>query len=329
LAHDVVDQLVARGLAEPGDDLEVTALAGGVSNDVVAVLGPHLDVVVKRALSRLRVEKIWDADPRRIQTEGWALRLAASIQPTVVPRVIDLDENYLVIERAPHDWEEWRTQLLAGGVDRAVAGRLGEILGCWQQATHLAPELLAPFEDRTAFFQLRVDPFHLTILAQHADLAGPIQQAVDEMLARRTCLVHGDYTPKNILVAPVPGIKGDDGPTPPWVLDWEVAHLGDPDFDPASMLAHLLIKTIYRPGAAAELRACARSFVDGWQAHGVVDSDEGHLVAQIGCMLLARVDGKSPAPYLADDDRRIVRALGRTVLLTPPSSALDIWEQIR
>lgn len=335
MTREVIDHLVARGLARESPGLRVALLEGGVSNEVFAVTGPGVDVVVKRALSRLRVETEWLADPRRLQTEGRALRLAGELQPGSVPRVLDLDEQFLVIERAPHDWLEWRTRLLSGVAEPRIAGVLGETLGAWQARTAAEPALVADFADRTGFHQLRVDPFHRTVLSRHPELAGPISAAIEEMLSRQTCLVHGDYTPKNVLVPgdPAPAsASASASASALWVLDWEVAHLGDEDFDPASMLAHLLIKTVHLPANAVDLRACAQAFLaglSGLSGRPGARAGQAHLIAQIGCMLLARVDGKSPAKYLTAPEQDQVRELGRVLLTRPPATAVAAWELTR
>ena len=134
--------LVARGLTASPAGVQVMPLAGGVSNDVVAVHAPGLDAVVKRALGRLRVAEEWLADPARIDTEGRALELAGRLVPGSVPEVYDLSDGYLVIERAPDDWVTWKEQLLAGDVDVSVAARLGSVLGIWQRATVADAELV-------------------------------------------------------------------------------------------------------------------------------------------------------------------------------------------
>ncbi|WP_171057992.1 phosphotransferase family protein [Modestobacter altitudinis] len=312
--------LVHRGLAAAAGDLEVTALAGGVSNDVVAVRGPGLDVVVKQALGRLRVAEEWLADPARIDTEGRALRLAGQLLPGAVPEVLDLSDGYLVIERAPEDWRTWKEDLLDGAVDVGVAEQLGRALGVWQRRTAGRADVAADFGDVTAFTQLRVDPFHRTVAQRHPDLAAVIGRTVDVMAADRSCLVHGDYTPKNVLVDPSGG--------QPWVIDWEVAHVGDPTFDPAWTVGHLLLKTVHRPGSAAAYAAAAGAFLDALRAElaGAVSTDPDQLVRQTGCLLLARVDGKSPADYLTDDERRATRDLARRLLTDPPAALTDAWE---
>ncbi|GAA3388966.1 phosphotransferase family protein [Cryptosporangium minutisporangium] len=307
----LVDHLVRRGLTS-SSDVRVQSLTGGVSNDVVAVTAPGLDAVVKQALGRLRVAEEWLADPARLDTEGRALRLAGRLLPGAVPQVYDLADGYLVIERAPESWRTWKEDLLGGAVDVEVAAQLGRALGDWQRGTAGDAHVAREFGDRTAFGQLRVDPFHRTVAQRHPDLADVVNHTIAVMEASASCLVHGDYTPKNVLVDP----EGDGL----WVIDWEVAHVGDPTFDPAWTIGHLLLKTVHRPGPP--YAAAGRAFLEAWGTQ----HDAVQLVRQTGCLLLARVDGKSPADYLTDAERHCTRALARRLLTDPPPHVLDAWE---
>lgn len=301
---DFVRHLRARGLVTPEMPVEVRQLPGGVSGDVRAVVAPGLDAVVKRAHSELLVDDDWFADEERLVTEGWALRLAGDLAPDAVPRVIDLDPRTrtLVMQRAPRGWSDWRSLLLAGEIDPRVGARLGRVLAGWHRDSRDRPGLLAPFADDTSFVQLRIDPFHRTVAARHPDLAPAIDAVVERLLTRRVCLVHGDFSPKNILV----------GPDALWVLDWEVAHVGDPGFDLAFMLCHLTLKAIHRPEDADAYAETASRFLS---AYGTAPDDE--LGAGVACLLLARVDGKSPAEYLTAPERDAVRELGREMLRQP------------
>lgn len=301
---DFVSHLRARGLVTPEMPVEVRQLPGGVSGDVRAVVAPGLDAVVKRAHSELLVEDDWFADEERLVTEGWALRLAGDLHPDAVPRVIDLDPRTrtLVMQRAPRTWSDWRSLLLGGEVDPGVGAHLGRVLAGWHRESRDHPSLLAPFADETSFVQLRIDPFHRTVAIRHPDLTPAIDAVVERLLTRRVCLVHGDFSPKNVLV----------GPDGHWVLDWEVAHVGDPGFDLAFMLCHLTLKAVHRPADAAAYRETASEFLG---AYGAAADDE--LGAGVACLLLARVDGKSPADYLTAPERDTVRDLGRSMLRQP------------
>ena len=307
----VARHLVARGLVGEGTPLTMTVLSGGVSGDVVAVSGPGIELVVKRPLPRLRVEQEWLADSARVVTEARALEAAAALTPGAVPAVVDLDaeSHILTLMRAPSAWRNWRDELLAGRVDEEVARQLGRLLGRWHRA-----EAPAGFESLLAFTQLRIDPFFRTIAERHRRLAPTIDAVAERLLTTRSSLVHGDFSPKNVLV-------GDDRM---WVLDWEVAHLGDPSFDLAFMLTHLLLKSVHRPAAAPRYGRAAAAFIDGY---GQTSADR--VVSTLGCLILARVDGKSPAGYLTAPEQDTVRALGVGILSDPPPGPLEVWPRLQ
>jgi 5-methylthioribose kinase len=311
----VREHLLSRGLLTGRGAVTVYPLPGGVSSDIVAVSGPGVELVVKRALPRLRVAQEWLADDERIVREARALELAARLVPGAVPAVIDLDEETrtLVLERAPAGWRNWRDDLLEGHIDEAVAGALGGALVRWHAGTAASPP--AELVDTRAFVQLRVDPFYRVVATRHPQLADRIGATADALLQTRTCLVHGDFSPKNVLHG--------DGRL--WVLDWEVAHVGDPRFDLAHLLAHLVLKAVHRPADAGRYRSAAESFLCAY-GHSADDGDG--LVANLGCLLLARVDGKSPAPYLTAAEQARVRALGILLLSEPAADALNVWDAL-
>jgi tRNA A-37 threonylcarbamoyl transferase component Bud32 len=301
---EMIALLRRRGLVDPATAVELRALPGGVSGDVREVACGGVGLVIKRAHAALRVQDEWLADEERLITEGWALRLARDLAPGSVPEVLDLDVESLtlVLERAPDAWTNWRDDLLAGTVDPAVGERLGEILATWHRLTAERPRLLASFSDRTAFRQLRIDPFHHRIAERHPDLAPSILAVAEDLLGPAHTLVHGDFSPKNVLV-------GENGL---WVLDWEVAHAGDPVFDLAYLVCHLTLKAVHRPQDAPAYRETARRFLAAYGA-----TPDARLAANVGCLLLARVDGKSPADYLGSVSRARTRELGRAVLQDP------------
>lgn len=320
---ELLDRL--RRLAIIPDDAEpvVTALSGGVSNDVLGVTAGNASVVIKRALPRLRVSEEWLASPERVITEARALRLAADIEPGAVPGVIalDADHHFAVIERAPLDYVEWKSELLAGRVELDIASSLGATLAHWHLATGLEGETPSDFWDLNSFMQLRVDPFYYRVRERHPDLIVQISTLVDRLLSTRKCLVHGDFSPKNVLV----------GRGALWVIDWEVAHIGDPTFDLAFLLSHLACKALHRPASAERYQAAGEAFLHSYRQSvgaGLAAYDDGYLIAQIACLVLARVDGKSPMPYLAEDSRVRARQLARALLVHPNPTWSDLWTPV-
>ena len=69
------------------------------------------------------------------------------------------------------------------------------------------------------------------------------------------CLVHGDYAPKNILL-------GRDGA---WILDAEVAHVGNPVFDLAFFLAFPLLTAVQKPGSPRRAARSSRGFTTAYE----------------------------------------------------------------
>jgi 5-methylthioribose kinase len=318
--EEIIPYLIGRGVLSHGHTARAQPLAGGVSNDVLAVRGGGVDVVVKQALSQLRVAQEWFADPTRILVEAAALRLAGELDPTAVPQVIDSDERALTltVEHAREHWRDWKSRLLVGTVEPAVARTVATALARWHSGTAGRDELAARFGGGH-FESLRIDPYYRVAAAANRDLSGAVNALADQLLRDPVCLVHGDFSPKNILT---------DG-TGAWVIDWEVAHYGSPVFDLAFLNTHLLLKAVHRPGDAGKYLMAAEAFNDAYTASVREDlrTDPERLSAHVGCLLLARVDGKSPAEYLTTPGREQARELAVAALVR--STPLDrLWKAI-
>jgi 5-methylthioribose kinase len=314
----LVEYLRSRGqLAEP----EVAVLTGGVSGETFLVETAPSRIVVKRALSRLRVAGEWTAKPERAMTEAYALRLFHSLTPDCTPELRDVDQlcHTIVMTAAPADWPVWKRVLLgdAPGPDAAeTAGALGTVLGTWHARTWHDQHVADCFNDYEAFEQLRISPFHRTVAAAHPAVAARVDACVRELLTRRDCLVHGDFSPKNVLV----GANGF------MVLDFEVAHFGAAVFDLAFLQCHLILKALHMPSRAAELASAARRFV------GSYERACPHPVRRIGwhtaCLLLARVDGLSPAGYLSRATSEAVSRLALGLLAADDPPTAEVWDRV-
>jgi aminoglycoside phosphotransferase (APT) family kinase protein len=322
-ADSVLAYLSTRGLHPPAL-ATVRPLGGGVSNVVLAVGEGPGALVVKQALAHLRVADVWPAPRDRAIAEAEALDLAGRLTPGAVPAVLDrdIDRCALVVERAPMEWEDWKSQLLSGRTDEAVAGWLGSLLSQWHNATIYGRALSDRLRQPERFDALRVDPYYRTVAQRRPEIAGAVLGYVDQMTARPLCLVHGDFSPKNVLVGDV--LVGDRPDL--WVIDFEVAHMGDPAFDVAFLLSHLMLKSVHRPALAGAYDKCALAFGSTYAA-GV---DLGlaprwrYVLGHVGCLMLARVDGKSPVEYLTEDERSHARRFGELLLASPPSRLEDV-----
>ena len=285
----------------PGDaDGESRALGGGVSNRVVMTETDAGCFVLKQPLENLAVEDDWPADVERIHNEASAARAYADVLEGVerarVPEVrFESHEDHVAaFSCAPADAVVWKRELLDGTVDAGVARLVGRLLGTVHASVEDDAELRSAFESRAPFRQLRVDPYHRTVARRHPDVAGEIEREIDRMAAVSRTLVHGDYSPKNVLLAP----DGDDREA--WILDFEVAHWGDPAFDTAFMCNHLFVKSVYNAERRAAYHEAVEAFWEGYAERGF--DVERETVRELGVLMLARIDGKSPVEYVTDGE---------------------------
>jgi aminoglycoside phosphotransferase (APT) family kinase protein len=303
------------GLVRSGDEVRLTPLAGGVASDILRVDGPGRRFVVKRALARLRVAADWRAPVERNAFEVAWLEAAARIAPGSAPRILGHDRasglfamEYLPAESHP----VWKAELLAGRVDPAFAAAVGLRIAAIHAATAGDDALASRFDTLHIFRPIRLDAYLTAAGERHPDLAPRLAAIVEATAAARIALVHGDVSPKNILIGP-------DGPV---FLDAECAWYGDPAFDLAFCLNHLLLKMIPRPDRRGELLASfdalAAAYHDriSWERPATL---EARAAALLPALCLARIDGKSPVEYITqDEDKARVRRIAMPLVARPP-----------
>jgi aminoglycoside phosphotransferase (APT) family kinase protein len=317
-------------LLRPGERPRFTRLAGGVSSDIWRVDLERGPVCVKRALRKLKVEQDWFAPLERNAYEAAWMRHAGAVVPGAVPRLLGQDRAAGALVMAfldPARHPLWKTELLAARVDLEAAAAVADRLGRIHAASAGDPELARGFATDRIFYDIRLEPYLLATGRVWPELADALQTLVEVTAGTRRCLVHGDVSPKNILLGP-------DGPV---FLDAECAWFGDPAFDLAFCLNHLLLKCLPRPEAARRLlaafdvmRATYLERVD-WEAR---DGLEGRAARLLPGLFLARVDGKSPVEYLTEErPKNRVRRVGRALLADPPArleEVRDAWaEELR
>ncbi|SJZ54313.1 phosphotransferase [Consotaella salsifontis] len=308
--------LERMGLLERAEAFSVEPLAGGVSSNVLKISRRGETFCLKQALPKLKVSKDWQAPIERVFSEIDWLTVAGAIVPEAVPAIrgIDRETGCFAMDFLPaEDHANWKTLLLAGTLDMGFANSVGRVLGCIHQATANDAGLAAQFANDANFDALRLDPYLGETERQNPDLADEIKAVRLRTRETRRALVHGDVSPKNIL----------SGPRGPVLLDAECAWYGDPAFDLAFCLNHLLLKSVRDPARAEALLQLFDAFVAAYfsevsfEPAPELEKRTAHLLA---CLLLARVDGKSPVEYLDDDQRARLRSLARELVRQMPSS---------
>lgn len=327
LTVDVETYLKTLGVLPESASPAVERLGGGVSNTVLKVTSETTALVLKRPLENLAVEDDWPADVVRVHNEAAAARAYSRIgecsRLTVrVPDVLfeDREKHVIGIECAPEPTTMWKQQLLDGTVDADIAAGLGEFLARSQTRMAGDSTVRTEFEHDRPFEQLRLDPYHRTVADRHPDVAQCIRPETDRISGVSRTLVHGDFSPKNVLVAP-----GE--PSEVWLLDFEVAHWGDPAFDAAFLLNHLCIKSVYNHGQQQAYLDAATAFWDVYTDH--VDWElEERTTRELAILMLARVDGKSPVEYLTDERQKdALRSVAKRALQEDVTS-LDRYKSL-
>lgn len=324
-AAEIRAALTQMGLAGAQGDFAMKQLDGGVSCDVFVVDLPGRRVCVKRALSKLRVEADWHAPAKRAEAEVAWIRLVAGIDPQWVPAILGEDRarHLFVMEfLPPENHPVWKSLLAEGRIDADFAAKVGAALARIHAETAGRADVAAAFASDAQFHALRIEPYLLHTASNNPDMAAPIRAMANGVASARIALMHGDVSPKNILCAP-------HGPV---FLDAECACYGDPAFDLAFCLNHLLLKGAWHPehgdALAAAFVALKSAYFKGaiWEARDALDR---RVAGLLSALLLARIDGKSPAEYLTDAHvKSFVRAQAKLSLADPAptlDSLLDRW----
>ena len=305
----VVAYLTKRGIIN--GPAEVEELTGGVSNVVLGIKSGDKDLVLKQALPQLKVAAVWKADQRRAIVEANGMKLLHSITPDNVPDLIDLDpeEFTLTMDRLPRECTVWKTDLLEGVIKPSVGKDLGRILATWHNFGANSKESLDAYMEDSLFDQLRVTPFYRAVAKVNPALDNRIQELITEITTIKITLVHGDFSPKNIM------ITGTDKPI---VLDFEVMHTGNPVFDLGFVSAHLLCKYLRTEDSSQRslLRETAIAFINSYaQTCNIpVATSLPHHVAVIA---LARVEGVSPVNYLDEAAKARVQSVTKAAIANP------------
>jgi aminoglycoside phosphotransferase (APT) family kinase protein len=324
LPEQVLAFLRTHGLAAAAEVPPAVALSGGVSSDIWRVDLGSGPICVKRALPRLRVEQLWEVPVERNRYERMWMETANAIIPGVAPRVLAADDSGCFAMQLLDGYPLWKAELAEGRADRDFAARVGSCLARIHAATAGDRACASKFDTDANFHAIRLEPYLLAAGKVHASLEKQLRELSERTAQTKLALVHGDVSPKNILV----------GPQGPIFLDAECAWYGDPAFDLAFCLNHLLLKGLWVPVRRKAFLQCydvlSESYLAGaaWEPRAGIEMRAATLLPGL---LLARVDGKSPVEYLKSDaDKEFVREIAGRFLRAPPATLAEVraaWQR--
>jgi len=290
---DDVRQLFRRnGWGDPAQAYEISQLTGGVSCRTWKIVSGASRWVLKQPLAKLETEVEWFSDIGRIYREADSLSLLSTIlEDNSVPSLefVDKDTHSIVMSCAPDTAENWKVQMLEGSFQERTASNAGGLLSKIHERSQLISAAdQSKFENIQYFEELRIEPFHKYLAVKYPELLSPIEILIKMLRNRRSCFTHGDYSPKNMLINPDNSIV---------LLDFEVAHWGNPVFDVAYCLGHLMLKSW-----AFDRRKDGARLISAFLESYVLETDP--LLPHLGLTLLARLDGTSTVDYVVDLDLR-------------------------
>lgn len=310
--------LERMGLLRPKEAFHAETLTGGVSSDILRIdipgRSPGFSFCFKRALAKLKVAADWRAPVARNHAEVEWMRVAGELAPGYVPRVLGEDAQagaFAMEYLQPAAHPVWKNELRDGNIRSETAVAVANCIASIHAGTAQRADIAQRFSNDHIFHPIRLEPYLLATAARHPDCAARLRELAETTARTKLALVHGDLSPKNILLAA-------HGPI---LLDAECAWYGDPAFDLAFCLNHMLLKCLWRPQWRERYLACydalASAYLERvvWEPRAAIETRVAHLLPGL---FLGRVDGKSPAEYLTEErDKERVRRVARRFLLQP------------
>ena len=255
------------GRVAAADRPSFSLLSGGVSNRVVLVeFANGSGWVVKQALEKLRVTADWYCSLERIHREALALALLEKLAPagSITPLIFEDRERFLLaMEAVPTPHVNWKHALMGGNFNLRLFEEAGDLLrAIHQRGAALSGSTKQEFADRGFFQALRVEPYYLYTASVVPEASQFLLALAHEMEPITITIVHGDFSPKNMLI--------HQGRL--FLLDHEVTHLGDPAFDLGFFLAHVLSKAHHFPDRRDAFLDAALRFWSAYQGYLAIGS---------------------------------------------------------
>jgi aminoglycoside phosphotransferase (APT) family kinase protein len=322
VAGEAMRQALLRlGLATESEDVVLVPLAGGIASDIWLADVSGRRICIKKALHQLKVDVEWRVPIERNLYEWRYCRVAEAACPGLTPRLLarDADAYLFAMEYLdPSTHPLWKEQLRDGIADASFAGAVGAALARVHSYAASHRELEPDFPSDDIFYASRMESYLEATARVHPALRERLFELIGTVMNTKHSLVHGDVSPKNIL----------NGPRGPVFLDAECAFYGDPAFDLAFCLNHLLLKCLWTPRAKAGFVDCygslAHAYLSGvdWEPADDVEARTAHLLPGL---FLARVDGKSKVEYISrEEQKELVRDVATRFLTQPVERLAEV-----
>ena len=269
-------------------------LEGGVSSEVYYVKTNKSDYCIKRSLKKLLVKKNWIANTNRIKYEYLWLKHCKKIISRNIPKTFEFDnkKKYIVMEYLNDSKYKTLKQLY---FNKVVNIKTIKLISKHLYKIHSSSKNLKTKKifdgNNNNFYDLRLDPYFNEVGRIYPKYKKYIKNINKNYFENSSTLVHGDFSPKNILI----------GKNKIIYLDAECCNFGDPVFDLVFFTNHLLIKSIFIKDKSQEFIKSYIIFYKEYLNNLNLKNYKSYInriIEMTPIMLLARIDGKSPVEYL-------------------------------
>ena len=300
-------------LCNPDDIVSIQPLAGGIASDIALVETDYKKFCVKFALPKMRVKADWYAPVERNRTEFLWLKLAAELAPECTPNLYGYSDTVhgfaMEYLQGPNTYM-WKSSLFEKSPSTTVADSVGRLIGRMHASSAQPGFNRAQFDSKNIFYDMRIEPYILHLSAKHPELRTIFAHVADKLHSSEISLVHGDVSPKNIMIHNDRTI----------LVDAECASMGEPAFDIAFCLNHFFLKAILRPDCKKDFLNAALAFWESyqswinWEPISILEQRIASLLPILG---LARIDGKSPVEYFGPKEHEQVREIVIPLIVEP------------
>ena len=269
-------------------------LEGGVSSEVYHVKTNKSEYCIKRSLKKLLVKKEWIADTNRIKFEYYWLNHCRNILNKNIPKTYEFNnkKKYIVMEYLNNSKyktlkELYFKKIINLNTIRLISKHLYKI---HSKSNNYKIKILFK-GNRNNFNDLRLDPYFNEVGRVYPKYKEYVKDLNKNYLINSSTLIHGDFSPKNILI----------GKNKIVYLDAECCNFGDPIFDLVFFSNHLLLKSIFIKDKSKEFIKSYIIFYKEYLKNLNAKKSKQYvdrIIKMTPIMMLARIDGKSPVEYI-------------------------------
>ena len=298
-------------LLKLGEKFSSKKITDGVSSDIWHIkTKKNTEFCIKRALDKLTVKEDWFAPVSRSNFEAMYFKYCKKVMPECFPKLLGHDnKNYILAMQwySPKSYRVWKKKLLNSNINFMDAINISNVLIKKHKFFFHKKFYKKKFENDDTFYSIRIEPYIIFTSNKYPQYKKKFLDVAQSLVQNKKTLIHGDFSPKNIL------IKSNN----PIILDAETACWGDPVFDLAFCNNHILLKSLLFKNLGHKFLELSYKFLNNY-IKNITWEDKNffiqRLIKILPLLLLARVDGKSPVEYFKTKEKKQTRSLAKNIL---------------